>query len=174
MRQERSVPCIINLPSKALANDIAILEFAIQTPQHLTYLGWTFAAKLFSACALYHPQEAWDKKSSVGPSTLGTWRTRRNRDGFFVRVLSGLRMGGIKEKCLLITKKGPFFHKSFSEGPFWFHFSQCSLPPVSAVEVMIGIDPICLSVCEHSHGQTVGHTDTTCDLCPVYSLSMRY
>ncbi len=37
-----------------LANKIANLEFAIQTPQHLTYLGWTVTTGFFSA--LYHPQ----------------------------------------------------------------------------------------------------------------------
>ncbi len=33
---------------KASANKNAIGVFAIQTPQHFTYFGWTFAAEFFS------------------------------------------------------------------------------------------------------------------------------
>ena len=59
---------------KALANKIAILEFEIQTPQHLTYLGWTFGTEFFSA--LYHPQDTPHEKKSVAivhPKYIKCW-----------------------------------------------------------------------------------------------------
>ncbi len=40
--------------TKASANKIKTLKILIQTAQHLTYLGWTYASDFFSA--LYHPQ----------------------------------------------------------------------------------------------------------------------
>ncbi len=40
---------------KVSANKNAIGVFAIQTPQHFTYFGWTFAAEFF--CGVYHPQD---------------------------------------------------------------------------------------------------------------------
>ena len=45
---------------KASANKIKTLKILIQTSQHLTYLGWTYAPDFFSA--LYHPQDARDEK----------------------------------------------------------------------------------------------------------------
>ena len=42
----------------AIKNAIIVIEFP--APQHLMYLGWTFATELFSA--LYHPQDARDEK----------------------------------------------------------------------------------------------------------------
>ncbi len=45
---------------KASANKIKTLKILIQTAQHLTYLGWTYAPDFFFA--LYHPQDAEMKK----------------------------------------------------------------------------------------------------------------
>ena len=61
---------------KALANKIAILVIAIQTPQHFMYFRWTFAVEFFSG--VYHPQDTRDEKfSSVISVVLGaidlTW-----------------------------------------------------------------------------------------------------
>ncbi len=89
---------------KALANKIAILEFAIQTPQHLTYLRWTFATEYFSA--LYHPHDTRDEKVSLA---LAHWKhgkrdripteLRRITDGFFVWVLSWWHSVAILSQC---------------------------------------------------------------------------
>ncbi len=53
---------------KASANKIKTLKILIQTAQHLTYLGWTYAPDFFTA--LYHPLDARDKKVS---SALVHW-----------------------------------------------------------------------------------------------------
>ena len=59
---------MIENAKKASANKIKTLKILIQTAQHLTYLGWTYAPDFFSA--LYHPQDARDEKVS---SALVHW-----------------------------------------------------------------------------------------------------
>ena len=49
--------------NKASANKIKILIFFIQTPQHITYFGRTFAVEFFSG--VYHTQDTRDEKGSL-------------------------------------------------------------------------------------------------------------
>ena len=58
---------------KALANNIAILEFAIQRPQHLMYLGWTFATKFFSAVYKIRSQKFILSTLNVGVFESQIW-----------------------------------------------------------------------------------------------------
>ncbi len=70
-RSQVSEICIVILSFvttiKASANKIKILVLFIWTPQHFTYLGWTFAVESFSG--VYHPQDTQNngKVKSVLP-----------------------------------------------------------------------------------------------------------